>query len=221
MEIRLMRAGITDMEKLLATQPKQLRKLWRSVTGERMWYALHGYAVQAGTSERGMFGHGRVLGPEWRTPDKAENCSRLLLMKAARRMRRERYAARKLMLWLGLRGGGWSSLHTLPSVSDDHSCLAALKALWRQARRQLPARAQIIRVGVTLMDLVSAAERQLDLLMDDDRECQRWETVTQTIDGLNLKFGKRVVTLGPWASPGAFAGGKIAFTRIPSAEDFW
>ena len=35
------------------------------------------------------------------------------------------------------------------------------------------------------------------------------------------RSGKRVVTLGSWTPPpGGFAGGKIAYTRIPDAEDF-
>ena len=51
---------------------------------------------------------------------------------------------------------------------------------------------------------------------------RRWEKLTFVMDNLNSKFGKRVVTLGPWTTPpGGFAGGKIAFTRIPSAEDFY
>ncbi len=54
------------MKSLLATQPKQIRKLWRNVTGERLWYALQGYSVQASKSESGMFGHGRVLPLELR-----------------------------------------------------------------------------------------------------------------------------------------------------------
>ncbi|ABI78738.1 hypothetical protein HNE_1480 [Hyphomonas neptunium ATCC 15444] len=75
---------------------------------------------------------------------------------------------------------------------------------------------------MTLGDLTPAAERQLDLLLDDKDDRQRWETLTGTMDGLNAKFGKRVVTLGDWRPPpGGFAGGKIAFTRIPTAEDFW
>lgn len=222
LEIRLMRAGITDMEKLLATQPKQLRKIWNNVNGERMWYALHGYDVKAMPTSRGMYGHGRVLSPGWRSAEKAEGCSRLLLMKAARRMRRDGWYARKLWLWLDIRGGGWFGEHTLPSVHDDHSCLRALKVLWRRAHRQISSRASIIRVGVTLLNITPASSRQLDLLMDDDETCQRWEAITAAIDGLNLKFGKRVVTLGPWTPPpGGFTGGKIAFTRIPSAEDFW
>lgn len=222
LEVRLMRAGITSMAKLLAAEPKHLRRLWGSVNGERMWYALHGYDIKALPTARGMYGHGRVLPPEWRNPEKAEGCSRLLLMKAARRMRRDGYNARKLSLFLDTRAGGWVGEQTLPSVHDDHACLDALRALWQRARVRVSPRASIFRVGVTLLDITSSGHRQLDLLMDDDGECQRWEAITDTIDGLNAKFGKRVVTMGAWKSPpGGFTGGKIAFTRIPSAEDFW
>jgi DNA polymerase-4 len=63
------------------TEPKQMRKLWRSVTGERLWYALHGYEIQATKSERSMYGHGRVLPPKLRNFIDAKNCSRLLLIK--------------------------------------------------------------------------------------------------------------------------------------------
>jgi DNA polymerase-4 len=62
----------------------------------------------------------------------------------------------------------------------------------------------------------------LDLLLDDDPQRKKCETITNTIDDLNRKFGKRVVTVGPWVPPpGGYAGGKIAYNRIPSAEDFW
>ena len=88
MEQRLARYGITSMAELLATQPKHMRKLWGNVTGERLWYALHGYDVQAPPSGRGMYGHGRVLPPDHRTAEHAKSASRLLLVKAARRMRR-------------------------------------------------------------------------------------------------------------------------------------
>lgn len=77
--LRLARAGVTTMEHLLASQPKQLRALWGNVTGERMWYALHGYDVKATATARGMYGHGRVLAPDWRTLPRAEECSRPLL----------------------------------------------------------------------------------------------------------------------------------------------
>lgn len=99
MEKRPYAVGIYDMKGLLRTEPKQMRKIWRNVTGERLWYALHGYDIQAGKSERGMFGHGRVLPPDMRDIGQAYTIARMLLVKAARRMRNSGYYASRLMVW--------------------------------------------------------------------------------------------------------------------------
>ncbi len=222
MEARLERAGIYDMAALLATQPKQLRKLWRNVTGERLWYALHGYDVQTPASGRGMFGHGRVLPPSHRSARHAEEFSRLLLVKAARRMRREGFYAGRLWLWLGMKEDRWFSQLPLPIVHDDKACLTGLKQLWGRARADLPATARIIRIGVTLLDLSLASQRQLDMLLNDDIERRKWERITHAVDHLNARYGKTIVSLGVWTPPpGGNAGGKISYTRIPRAEDFW
>ena len=135
-----------------------------------MWYALHGYDIQAMPTARGMYGHGRVLPPHWRDPEHCLPCSRLLLTKAARRMRRDGYYAGRLWLWLDMRSGAWFGQRELPCVQDDHACLAALAALWEKARAEIPRRAEIVRVGVTLLDLSPANARQLDLLSNDDGE---------------------------------------------------
>lgn len=222
METRLFLAGIYSVRDLWNAQPKQLRALWRNVNGERMWYALHGYALHAMPTSRGMFGHGRVLPPRWRDFDHAQSCSRLLVTKAARRMRRDGYYAGRVSLWLDNRYDAWFGGRELPCVQDDQACLSALTVLWQKARAELSSRTEIVRVGVTLGELSPANQRQLDLLLNDDRERRRCETLTNAIDGLNRKFGKRVVTIGPWTPPpGGYAGGKIAYNRIPSAEDFW
>jgi len=222
MQERLTKAKIVTIKDLWNSQPKQLRALWGNVTGERMWYALHGYDIKAMPTARGMYGHARVLPPNWRDPNHVIACARLLLTKAARRMRRDSYCAGKLWLWLDGHDGHWFGQRDLPSVQDDHACLAALAALWGKAQREVPKSKKVIRVGVTLAELTPANCRQLDLLLNDDKERQRCETITHMIDGLNRKFGKCVLTLGPWMPPpGGYAGGKIAYNRIPSAEDFW
>jgi len=219
---RLRHAGIRTPADLLATHPKQLRALWRSVSGERLWYALHGHAYQTPATERGMFGHARVLPPAWRDIDHAVLMSRVLLTKAARRMRREGFHAGRLWLWLQAHADRWSGAQPLPSVNDDRACLAALTSLWTRVRREAGPRIRIVRVGVTLMDLTPAARRQGDLFLHDDAERRQWEILSHTMDDLNRRFGKRVLTLGPWMSPpGDYTGAKIAFTRIPDAEDFW
>lgn len=222
MRLRLIDAQIYSIRDLYNAQPKRLRALWHNVNGERMWYALHGYDIFARPTSRGMYGHGRVLPPQWRDIDHALSCSRLLLTKAARRMRRDSFYAGKLWLWLDMRNGGWFGQRELPIVQDDFACLAALNSVWEQARRELRQRPEIIRVGVTLLDLSPDNERQLDLLLNDDVTRRKCERVTNVIDNLNRKFGKRVVTIGAWTPPpGGYAGGKIAYNRIPSAEDFW
>jgi DNA polymerase-4 len=79
-----------------------------------------------------------------------------------------------------------------------------------------------MRVGVTLADLRPSNTRQLDFLLDDDADRQKWQAIDDAKDALNAKYGRTVVSLGPWEAPeGGNVGGKISFTRIPSAEDFW
>ena len=222
MEARLAKAGITDTKALLATQPKQLRALWHSVTGERLWYALHGYDIEAPPTERGMFGHARVLPPDARTLPDARTISRLLLVKAARRVRRAGYYTKSIMLWMQFyEGSGCDSL-TLPQVNDDQALLTALSKLWDRLTTGLDGKTKVLRLGVTLGDLCYSNHRQLDFLLGDDTERQKWERLGSALDRLNIKYGKTVASVGFWQPPpGGNVGGKISFTRIPSAEDFW
>lgn len=219
---RLARARIGSTQHLYEAQPKQLRALWRNVTGERLWYALHGYSITPPTTARGMFGHARVLPPDQRRLADAELISRLLLTKAARRMRRAGFYCAGLWLWVRSYERGWSGQRTMPIVNDDSALLKGLSQLWEQLRAEVPPAMRIMRVGITLFDLSPADQRQLDWLENDDADRQRWERVGGAIDALNTRYASTVVSIGPWQPPkGGNVGGKIAFTRIPSAEDFW
>lgn len=221
MKRKLNAMGIVDTQGLYRMEPKHMRKVWRNVTGERLWYALHGYDIQAPETNRGMFGHGRVLPPDCRTLPKAYEIARLLLVKAARRLRRAGYYCSGLWVWLSIKDGTWQRIRTMPMVRDDAAILDALRIIWTQASAALPKHTMIFRVGVTLTDITPSTERQMDLLLDDDRLRRRWEAVTNASDALNARFGKTIISVGPWEPPaGGHVGGKIAFTRIPSAEDF-
>jgi DNA polymerase IV len=222
MELRLLRSGIKSIVDLLATQPKHMRKLWGNVTGERLWYALHGYDVQTPPSGRSMYGHGRVLPPDYRSIDDAKNASRLLIVKAARRMRRDGWNAGRIWLHLDIRDNNMFRSAWLPAVRDYQIILATLETLWKDVRGYVPPRTRIFCVSVALMDITRANERQLDILLNDDAVRRKCEAITDAIDKLNSKYGQTLVSIGPWMPPpGGYAGGKISYTRIPRVEDFW
>ena len=222
MEKRLSSSGIFSVEQLYNADAKQLRNIWRNVTGERLWYALHGYSIVAPESKRGMFGHGRVLPPEARPLPKAREVCRFLLIKAARRLRREHFYCAGIHLHLSLRNRHWSRSLSLPCVHDDQAVLSGLDNLWKQLVSETGKYEIAFKVGVTLYDLSPANVRQLDFLLEDDADRLKWERINVACDSLNEKYGKTVASLGfiPKRNLDNI-GGKISFTRIPSAEDFW
>lgn len=218
---RLLQAGVENTAELLDLAPKQMRAIWRNVSGERLWYALHGYEIEALPTARGMFGHARVLPPDARSLPAAREIGRLLLVKAARRMRREGYYCSSVNLYVGLSEAGWYREVAVPQVRDDAGLLRSFGMLWEQLAADVKPGDRAFRVGVTLGNLTPATARQLDLLNDDDEDRQRWERVGDAIDAANRRFGRTVASIGPWRPPaGGNVGGKISFTRIPSAEDF-
>lgn len=230
MEARLSKAGITDMADLLATSPKQLRRIWGNVAGERFWYAMHGYAYATQKTQRSMIGHGRVLPADWRGLEAPYGCARMLLTKAARRLRREGFYANSLHVGVKMRTRSkeeplrWGDVTDLHSANDDRTCLKALERLWQllDAKVKRLSFINVAHVMVSFSGLVPVGARQLDLWESEDPERKRWERVTEAIDGLNFAANRSLVTIGPWSPPpGGNAGGKIAFTRVPESEDFW
>ena len=223
MENRLRLAGINTVEDLWNLTPKHARAIWRNVEGERMWAQLRGFAVSRPETVRRMFGHGRVLGWQSRTPDKALGCARLLTVKAARRMRREGYAASVFSLSLrGQTGMRWASDLKLSPAGDDHTFLKALGVLFDQGIASLYD-TRIKKLSVALHGLVPF-EQWTDSLFDSAKsraQRRRWDTLMTAMDGLNSRYEKCVVSVGVREEPpGGYAGAKIAFGRIPDLEDF-
>ncbi len=222
METRLNRAGVYTMADLLALPAKQMRGLWGNVNGERMHYALHGYELHAQKTQRGMFGHGKVLHPAHRRLDQVRPVSRTLLVKAARRLRREGFSASRVMLFLDGKTGQWGRAGFLPAANDDHTILHGLESLWSAALLELPAGFLVVSVFVTLGELCRTDGRQLDLLAGAEDKRRRLEAVTAAIDDINSRYRQTLVSVGIWSPPpGDYTGAKIAYTRIPRAEDFY
>jgi DNA polymerase-4 len=218
---RLARAGIATVADLWRVGHKQARALWGNVEGERFLASLHGYAVERPETRRAMFGHSRILPRGWRNRERAHDCARLLLVKAARRMRREHYSAGALLLSLraetGERWSGEERMHH--PLRDDHGILRLLDVLF--ARQRLPGR--IKSVHVCLHKIVPMQDATPGLFIDEAGRLQseRWERLSDLGDQINRRYGHAALTLGWQPQPeGGYAGAKIAFGRIPDAADF-
>ena len=142
-------------------------------------------------------------------------------------MRRDGWYCKAFSLWVMFYGPrknyAWGELITLPIVRDDQALLKAFAQMWFKMETDVRGTATrepiAARVSVTLSDLEPATARQLDWLMNDDADRQRWERIGDALDAVNSRFGRTVASVGPW-KPSPNVGGKISFTRIPSADDF-
>lgn len=226
---RLAGAGVEDIDGLWRLAPKQARKLWGNVEGERFWNELHGIHAERPETKKSMYGHGRVLPRDSLTPDKVEACARQLLLSASRRLRRD--DLRTTELTLGFRGGRgsedvrWDWREAFPAARDDRTFMRALSKGLVEARRSL--RFSPRSVSVTIHGLVSDAEITGDLfggaleVGSDTASREKWERVSDLMDTLRKSHGAKALSLGVQDEVfGGYVGAKIAFGRIPDEADF-
>ena len=163
MRARLERAGLSTVEDLWNSDPGQLRSAWGNVNGARCWYALHGYTVEPPRTQRRSIGHGRVLPPGQRDAQAARILARQLVVKAARRLRREGFLARRLTLSADcLDAPRWTASKAFAKANDDRACLGALAVLWTQLAEARP-HATLFRIAVSFDRFLPSSEVQIDL----------------------------------------------------------
>jgi len=237
MERRLREHGLRDIAQLYTFAPKHLRAVWGSIWGEKMWYLLRGIELPEEKTERRSIGHSHVLAPELRPPAAARLVARRLLMKAASRLRRMDFQARRLSLSVRIENGprlGAESACAHPS-SDSFTFLEILDRLWQALERETGAR-RIKKVSVTLSGIEDeqTATAQGDLFALPAAQApettaaaapsrrDKYDKISAAIDKLNRKFGRDTVALGLTSTQrqSRDTGTKIAFTRIPDLEEF-
>lgn len=230
---RLNAAGVHDFEGLWSLAPKQARAIWGSVEGERFLQELHGLHAPRDQTQKRMFGHSRVLPRDWRSPEKVEDCARQLLASASRRLRRTDLRASKLTLAMrsqrlrstrekDAQALRWTWEVQFQPSRDDHSFGRAL------SKGLAEARAKVTFAPGTVSVMLHGLEAEGDITGDlfasmsgDTQDQTRWENVSNLMDDLRSRFGGKALSLGQHEKvPGGYIGGKIAFGRIPDAEDF-
>jgi DNA polymerase-4 len=218
MKARLEAAGIADVPALYALDPRRARTIWGNVAGERFLRELRGQTVVWPMTQRGMIAHGQVLTGGNKTAEGARLVARRLLVKAAARLRREGFLARSLSVSLQLENGARSGHEGQIKATDDtFFLLETLDRYWRRLTVSRPKAIHVVLGG--LLPLAQAAGDLFD--PPEQAGVSRRTDLCRAIDKLNQRFGQDTVRFGqlpPHRVP--YTGAKIAFGRIPVAEDF-
>lgn len=225
---RLARAGIRRFEQLWGLAPKQARAIWGSVAGERFIYALKGFDVPDGPPpKKAMIGHSRRLSGEHRQQEGARIVARALLLKAASRLRHYGLYASSLSVSVKFYPEGRTGRETRFRTSRNSlRFMHEFQTLWDDICHNIYAagkgRPVFSQVSVHLHGL-SDQPPEADLFIDeriditDHLQARLWSR----IDALNRRYGMKTVM--PASQMGLdlnYLGVKIAFSRVPEAEEF-
>lgn len=216
MEQRLNQLGIHTVEQLCAASRDTLRRAWNGVEGERYYAKLRGEFVASAPSQRSSVGHSHVLAPEMRDPASALAVLYRLLHKAAMRLRHYGYCAGGLGLHLHYVKGGsgpdrWSDQARFTPHADTLQFNPVLAELWQ---RRPPDPGPILKVGVTLTDLVEHSQVTRDLFDADDQH----ETLNSVLDKINQRYGPNTLYFGGAHRGRGAAPMRIAFSHVPELQ---
>jgi DNA polymerase IV len=235
MATRLARAGVNDIEQLVARRPLDAGSAWGGRDGDRLWFALHGVDLPEKATQERTIGHSHVLAPRNRGREAAWLVARRLAMKAAARLRAKGSTTRLLILHVRFepdaqgQRGEWNTGIKLPATQDSFRIIATLDELWPrlvEAGAARPGGFRLRMVGVTLAGLTPVEGEQGSLFarLEPDHELARGVRTTalsRAMDRINTRFGRNAVMLGPQTGGRADRiGTSIAFGRIPDAAEF-
>ncbi len=128
------------------------------------------------------------------------------------RLRKQGYYAAGMALGLSYaEGRRWHTEMRIGETQDTLELIHALNALWEQRPRL---RTKLMRVGVTMLNLVDAAHHTPGLFDEEPRRA----ALTASLDKLNLRHGKNAVYFGGAHRALREAPLRIAFTRIPDPK---
>ncbi len=214
---RLRTARITDMEGLCHAPRHKLHRIWGSLEGDRMWYALRGIELPSAETQRQSVGHSHVLPPSLRSESGAHATLHRMLQKACRRLRAMDYFAGHLTVQVKFGFDlSWCAEARCFPTQDTLTFAQRLNRLWEEHPQDLP---EPTKVAITLTHLVHAASHTPSLFPEDNQN--RRVRLQRTMDAINKQHGSRAIYYAdamdaqrcPQAAPM-----RISFTHIPDLE---
>lgn len=206
---RLQNHGILTVRQLCSLSRDDMSDVWHSVLGEQWWCWLRGDDYADVPTHRRTVGHSHVLAPEFRSDLGARGVLVRLIHKAASRLRRLGYWARRMKLSLSYQYGWpkWQAAAYLSRCQDTPSMLRAFEELWSQR----PPGGIPLKVGVVLWDFASDSNTALPLFPEERRDLR----ATKAMDAINERVGPNSVYFASMHEAREQAPMRIAFTHIP------
>ncbi|CAA6690305.1 MULTISPECIES: DNA polymerase [unclassified Lentimonas] len=217
MQERLRTARITTMEELCDAPRHTLHRIWKSVEGDRMWYALRGIEMPLPETTRQTIGHSHVLPPSLRSERGAHATLHRMLQKACRRLRAMEYFTGHLDLQVKFGFDlGWHAEAKCFPTQDNVTILRLLNRLWDDRPRDLP---DPTKVGITLTHLVHANSHTPSLFREDNHP--RRMQLQHAMDKITKEHGGRSLYYADAHQAqrsSEAAPMRISFTHIPDLE---
>ena len=226
MEHRLNLANIRTISSLYQLSPKNMRKIWGSVQGERFWNMLKGNEVEEIATKTSTIGHSHVLHPDWRKPSLAKYILRRLVLKAASRLRRKSYFCKKIKIYIKIKSGQYlEGKKKFNKLNDSITLLEKSDIIWEEMINSYKLK-KIKQISVILYDLELLESSQTNFLNllnpQAEQSLQKRNCLSNIMDDINSRFGRDSITLGSLPkSMNQFSGTKVAFTRIPDIKEFY
>ena len=226
MEVRLHSAGIKTVAALYNVSPKNMRKIWGNVQGERFWNMLKGNEVEEIPTQTNTIGHSHVLHPNWRAPHLAQHVLKRLVLKAASRLRRKKYFCKKIKIYVKIKSGLYAEdKEKFNKVNDSITLLEKSNLIWERIISQHNLK-KIKQINVVLYELESFNSAQINFLEKLNYKFEsllkKRRNLSNTMDVINSRFGRDSITIGSLPkSINQFSGTKVAFTRIPDIKEFY
>ncbi len=216
MDARLRARGIDTAAKLYAATKAELRGIWGSVEGERMYGRMRGEHIPTPVERNKTVGHSHVLPPALRSQAKALAVLHRLLQKAAMRLRSIGHYAGGLVVFVGYRDEArWRDELRFNETQDTLALTHALNQMWARRPRDVRHR-QPIQVGIILTRLLEMTGHTLDLFDQPSQEAR--ERLDHAVDTLNQTFGHGSVFFGGAFGVTGNAPMRISYTCIPKPE---
>ena len=214
---RLQSARILDMESLYNASHRKLHRIWGSVEGDRMWYALRGIELPSYETKKHTISHSHVLPHQLRTHRAGHSVLHRMLHKACMRLRKDDYYTGQLDIYVKfghmLR---WQQTAVFFPTQDTVTLAQELNELWQEHPVDAP---EPTKVSVVLSRLVTAANHTPSLFTEQNQT--RRIQLQRAMDSINKKHGNRMLyyadAMEAQRSKGA-APMRIAFTHIPDLE---